>query len=117
MVYFSQDLENSIRNHSEDRLEKIEELGLELIENEIMAAETTAELKTISDRWHLLQHQVNLSLQLFIIILSTPMYILHAYINAYIYMFDVYLLHEQYSNACNESFFYYLLVVSIFANN
>lgn len=39
-------------------MEKIEELGLELIENEVMVDEISAELKVINDRWHLLQHQV-----------------------------------------------------------
>lgn len=54
-----QDLENSIRNHSEERLGKIKELGNELIEYECMAESVRSELQSVSDRWDLLQHKVN----------------------------------------------------------
>lgn len=55
---FSQDLENSIRNHSEERLDKIQELGNELIEHECMAASISAEVTAIIDRWDTLLSQV-----------------------------------------------------------
>lgn len=51
-------MENSIRNHSEERLEKIKELGSELIEHGCMAESVTADVKSVSDRWDLLQHKV-----------------------------------------------------------
>ncbi|XP_031638599.1 dystrophin, isoforms A/C/F/G/H isoform X4 [Contarinia nasturtii] len=51
------DLENSIRNHSEERLDKIKELGNELIEHECMAASIMADVKSVTDRWNLLQHK------------------------------------------------------------
>lgn len=53
-----QDLENSIRNHSEERLEKIKELGHELIEHECMAETILKDVKSISERWDLLQQKV-----------------------------------------------------------
>lgn len=56
----SQDLENSIRNHSEERLEKIEELGNELIEYECMIECVTADVKSVTERWNQLQHQVKM---------------------------------------------------------
>lgn len=54
-----QDLENSIRNHNEERLEKIQELGDELCDHECMVATIVADLKTIMDRWNLLHNQVS----------------------------------------------------------
>lgn len=53
-----QDLENSIRNHSEERLDKIKELGNELIEHECMAESILADVKSVTDRWDLLQQKV-----------------------------------------------------------
>lgn len=62
--YFSclarKDLENSMRNHSEERLEKIKELGNELIEHECMADSVAADVKAVTDRWDTLQHQVRI---------------------------------------------------------
>lgn len=58
LIFFSKDLENSIRNHPEERLEKIQELGNELIDHDCMAESIIADVKSITDRWHLLQHQV-----------------------------------------------------------
>lgn len=51
-------MENSIRNHSEERLEKIKELGDELIEHGCMADIIAADVKSFSDRWTLLQQKV-----------------------------------------------------------
>lgn len=53
------DLENSMRNHSEERLDKIKELGNELIEHECMADTILADVKAVTDRWDTLQHQVS----------------------------------------------------------
>lgn len=58
MIPFLQDLENSIRNHPDERLEKIQELGNEIIEHDCMTESITDEVETIIDRWNLLQHQV-----------------------------------------------------------
>lgn len=55
------DLENSMRNHSDERLEKIKELGNELIEYECMADSISADVKAVTDRWDTLQHQVSLT--------------------------------------------------------
>ncbi|XP_031638601.1 dystrophin, isoforms A/C/F/G/H isoform X5 [Contarinia nasturtii] len=60
------DLENSIRNHSEERLDKIKELGNELIEHECMAASIMADVKSVTDRWNLLQHKDALSSRLMV---------------------------------------------------
>ncbi|KAJ6635992.1 Dystrophin, isoforms A/C/F/G/H, partial [Pseudolycoriella hygida] len=51
------DLENNIRNHSDDRLEKIQEIAAELVEHKIMVTSITDEVRNITDRWQLLQHQ------------------------------------------------------------
>lgn len=51
-------MENSIRNHSEERLEKIKELGDELIDHGCMADIIAADVKSFSDRWTLLQQKV-----------------------------------------------------------
>lgn len=53
-----QDLENNIRNHSDDRLEKIQEIASELVEHAVMVNSITTEVQSITDRWNLLQHQV-----------------------------------------------------------
>lgn len=59
IVSLAQDLENSMRNHSEERLDKIKELGNELIEHECMADTIMADVKAVTDRWETLQHQVS----------------------------------------------------------
>ncbi|XP_037924851.1 dystrophin, isoforms A/C/F/G/H isoform X9 [Hermetia illucens] len=51
------DLENKIRNHSDDRLDKIQEIGNELIELGFMADSIKSEVKTLVDRWDHLQHK------------------------------------------------------------
>lgn len=56
-----QDLENSIRNHSEERLEKINELSAELIDHECMSESITADVKSFTDRWQNLHQKVRLS--------------------------------------------------------
>lgn len=55
---FIQDLENSLRNHPEERLEKIEELGNEIVGHQCMAESILADVKCITDRWNSLQNQV-----------------------------------------------------------
>ncbi|XP_055693426.1 dystrophin, isoforms A/C/F/G/H isoform X2 [Lutzomyia longipalpis] len=51
------DLENCIRNHSEERLEKIQEIGNELVDLQFMAQTITDDVRAVVDRWNLLQHQ------------------------------------------------------------
>ncbi|XP_037038480.1 dystrophin, isoforms A/C/F/G/H isoform X6 [Bradysia coprophila] len=51
------DLENNIRNHSDDRLEKIQEIASELVDHKIMVDSITSEAQNITERWNLLQHQ------------------------------------------------------------
>lgn len=53
-----QDLENNIRNHSDERLEKIQEIGGELVEHNIMTESISDEVQRITERWNQLQHQV-----------------------------------------------------------
>lgn len=55
-----QDLENNIRNHSDDRLEKIQEIAAELVDHKIMVDSITSEVQNITERWNLLQHQVSM---------------------------------------------------------
>lgn len=55
---FDQDLENSLRNHPEERLEKIEELGNEIVGHQCMAESILADVKSLTDRWNSLQNQV-----------------------------------------------------------
>lgn len=57
-----QDLENNIRNHSDDRLEKIQEIASELVEHKIMVDSITNDVQNITERWNLLQHQVRSNL-------------------------------------------------------
>lgn len=52
-----------MRNHSEERLEKIKELGNELIEYECMADSVSADVKAVTDRWDTLQHQVSICVE------------------------------------------------------
>lgn len=52
-------MENSIRNHSDERLDKIQEIGNELVEHNIMTESITDDVNRITDRWNLLQHQVS----------------------------------------------------------
>lgn len=60
--YHSQDLENSIRNHSEQRLDKIRGLSNELIEHECMAITIAADVNAVVDRWNALLSQVQNSI-------------------------------------------------------
>lgn len=59
--FFSfQDLENSLRNHPEERMEKIKELGNELVEHQCMAESVLGDVNTVTERWNLLQNQVKI---------------------------------------------------------
>ncbi|XP_037944329.1 dystrophin, isoforms A/C/F/G/H-like [Teleopsis dalmanni] len=51
------DLENVLRAHSDEWLEKIQEIGSELIENEFMANSVREEIDTIVERWTQLQYK------------------------------------------------------------
>ncbi|XP_020813953.1 dystrophin, isoforms A/C/F/G/H isoform X2 [Drosophila serrata] len=51
------DLENVLRSHSEEWLEKIQEIGAELIDNEFMADSMRGDIDGIVQRWTQLQQQ------------------------------------------------------------
>ncbi|XP_034131909.1 dystrophin, isoforms A/C/F/G/H isoform X20 [Drosophila guanche] len=51
------DLENVLRSHSDEWLEKIQEIGTELIDNEFMAETMRKDIQDMVDRWTKLQQQ------------------------------------------------------------
>ncbi|XP_034660508.1 dystrophin, isoforms A/C/F/G/H isoform X13 [Drosophila subobscura] len=51
------DLENVLRSHSDEWLEKIQEIGTELIDNEFMAETMRKDIQDMVDRWNKLQQQ------------------------------------------------------------
>ncbi|XP_026673764.1 dystrophin, isoforms A/C/F/G/H isoform X10 [Ceratina calcarata] len=51
------DLENYIRNHPELRLEKIQEIGKQLIESNIMTQSIQADVDSLTSRWESLNNQ------------------------------------------------------------
>ncbi|XP_017140997.1 dystrophin, isoforms A/C/F/G/H isoform X9 [Drosophila miranda] len=51
------DLENVLRSHSDEWLEKIQEIGTELIDNEFMAETMRKDIQDMVDRWNVLQQQ------------------------------------------------------------
>ncbi|XP_055384433.1 dystrophin, isoforms A/C/F/G/H-like [Condylostylus longicornis] len=51
------DLENNIRNHSDERLEKIQEIGAELSELQFMKDTIEEEVNNLVDRWNQLEHK------------------------------------------------------------
>lgn len=57
--YFIKDLENYIRNHPELRLEKIQEIGKQLIESNIMTQSIQADVESLTSRWKSLNNQVS----------------------------------------------------------
>ena len=62
LIHFAcyiQDLENYLRNHSESRVEKLKEIGEDLITLDFMKENINSELQTVSERWDLLHHQVS----------------------------------------------------------
>lgn len=52
------DLENYIRNHPESRLEKIQEIGKQLIASNIMTNYIEADVEGLTNRWESLNKQV-----------------------------------------------------------
>ncbi|KAF3428529.1 hypothetical protein E2986_11233 [Frieseomelitta varia] len=52
------DLENYIRNHPELRLEKIQEIGKQLIESNIMTHSIQADVESLTSRWESLNNQI-----------------------------------------------------------
>lgn len=52
------DLENYIRNHPELRLEKIQEIGKQLTESNIMTQSIQADVESLTNRWESLNNQV-----------------------------------------------------------
>jgi len=57
MKIFLKDLENILRAHSDDWLDKIQEIGSELIEHEFMIESIRKEIDTTMDRWLQLQQR------------------------------------------------------------
>lgn len=53
------DLENIIRNHSGERLQKIEEIGQELVEVQFMEATILGDVQSVKKRWDDLQDRAN----------------------------------------------------------
>lgn len=53
------DLENIIRNHSDERVEKIQEIGKELVDLEFTPESITNDVRRVVNRWNQLQHQVS----------------------------------------------------------
>ncbi|XP_076382433.1 dystrophin isoform X7 [Megalopta genalis] len=51
------DLENYIRNHPEMRLEKIQEIGKQLIESNIMTQSIQSDVESLTNRWENLNNQ------------------------------------------------------------
>lgn len=51
-------MENYIRNHPEQRLERIQSLGKKLVDDHIMAETTQADVEAITTRWSQLSQQV-----------------------------------------------------------
>ncbi|XP_076652088.1 dystrophin, isoforms A/C/F/G/H isoform X8 [Halictus rubicundus] len=51
------DLENYIRNHPEMRLEKIQEIGKQLIESNIMTQSIQSDVESLTNRWESLNNQ------------------------------------------------------------
>lgn len=52
------DLENYIRNHPESRLEKIQEIGKQLIDSNIMTHSIETDVEGLTNRWENLNKQV-----------------------------------------------------------
>lgn len=61
-----------MRNLSKKNLDKIKELAKELTEHNCMAESITADVKSVIERWDLLQHKVNnclmISLHIFFLV-------------------------------------------------
>uniref|UniRef100_A0A336KZ29 CSON001198 protein n=1 Tax=Culicoides sonorensis TaxID=179676 RepID=A0A336KZ29_CULSO len=51
------DLENYLKNHSDSRLERIQEIGNELIQHEFMSDSIDTEIRDVLDRYNQLNHQ------------------------------------------------------------
>ncbi|XP_063701703.1 dystrophin, isoforms A/C/F/G/H isoform X4 [Culicoides brevitarsis] len=51
------DLENYLRNHSDSRLERIQEIGNEIIQLEFMSESIDVEIRDVLDRYNQLNHQ------------------------------------------------------------
>ena len=56
------DLENYIRNHPESRLEKIQEIGKQLIDSNIMTHSIETDVEGLTNRWENLNKQVRMYL-------------------------------------------------------
>lgn len=58
MYIIFKDLENYIRNHPESRLEKIQEIGKQLIDSNIMTHSIEMDVEGLTNRWENLDKQV-----------------------------------------------------------
>jgi hypothetical protein len=57
-AFLFQDLENYIRNHPDTRFEKLQEIGKQLIDNDIMTQSIQIDVETLINRWENLNKQV-----------------------------------------------------------
>lgn len=62
MYIIFKDLENYIRNHPESRLEKIQEIGKQLIDSNIMTHSIETDVEGLTNRWENLNKQVCIDL-------------------------------------------------------
>jgi len=62
VIYYIKDLENYIRNHPESRLEKIQEIGKQLIDSNIMTHSIETDVEGLTNRWENLNKQVRMYL-------------------------------------------------------
>lgn len=59
LLLLLKDLENILRGHSDDWLEKIQDIGQELISNEFMKDSICQEIEAIMERWAVLRRRTN----------------------------------------------------------
>lgn len=60
MCMLFKDLENYIRNHPESRLEKIQEIGKQLVDSNIMTHSIEMDVEGLTNRWEHLNKQVRM---------------------------------------------------------
>lgn len=65
-LYAFKDLENYMRNHPESRLKKIQEIGKQLIDSNIMTSSIEADVEGLTNRWENLNKQVRTSFMYYI---------------------------------------------------
>lgn len=53
-----QDLENYIRNHPDSRFDKLQEIGKQLVDSDIMTRTIQSDVESLTSRWGSLNKQV-----------------------------------------------------------